>query len=140
MFDRAELVGGVAREVGAVAEVAAHEAVAVLVGGALRGGVRLCKVDVDPGQLGERCVACHFAALLPSERAAQRCGDAFDDLDESGQGGARAVALGHVCEPQMAAGPVEHDHQRGRVAGTDDQVSVMSLESTLTPPTRGVSM
>ena len=86
-LNAAQVGGGVGAEVRALADVAADEAVAVLVGGSLPGRVRLGEVDVDAAQLGEVGVACHLATLIPGEGAAQPLGDPVEDLDESGEGG-----------------------------------------------------
>ena len=48
-FDRSELLGVPARQVGALGEVLAQEAVGVLVGAALPGAMRVAEVDRDAG-------------------------------------------------------------------------------------------
>lgn len=65
LLDGAEVVGGQRCDGGALADVAAHEPVVVIVGGRLRGRVRLCEVDLDAGQVCEVSVAGHPSALVP---------------------------------------------------------------------------
>ena len=64
MFDVSEVLGGVDAEVGSFADVAAQQAVAVLVCGSLPGLVGVREVDVDPAQLGELGVAGHLNASV----------------------------------------------------------------------------
>jgi len=53
VLDGSQVSGAVLGQVGPLADVAAQEPVAVLVGRALPGRVRVTEVDVDAAQLGE---------------------------------------------------------------------------------------
>jgi hypothetical protein len=86
--------------------------------------VRLGEVDVDAAPFGPRCVAGHLASLVPRQGATQRCGDAFEDLDQRCEGGVGAVVFGEVGEPQVPACAVEHGGDRVAVERADDEVAV----------------
>ena len=58
-----------AEEVGAFGQVLAQQAVGVLVGAALPGGMGVAEVDRDAGGDGEVGVVGHFLALIPGDGA-----------------------------------------------------------------------
>src|SRR3546814_15706936 len=71
VFDGAQVGVAEAGQLGALADVAADEAVAVLVRGALPRAMSVGEVDVDAATLSELGMAGHLAALVPGQRVAQ---------------------------------------------------------------------
>ena len=72
-------VGLVAGDGGAFGQVAAHEAVGVLVRAPFPRAVGVGEEHVDPGGGGQALVAGHFAPLVPGQgahRAVGQCADA----------------------------------------------------------------
>src|SRR5262249_18591914 len=65
--DGVEFCLGVGGQVGAFGQVVADQAVGVLVGAALPGGVGVGEVDRDAGGDGEGGVAGHFLAAVPGQ-------------------------------------------------------------------------
>jgi hypothetical protein len=74
VLDGSQVFGAVAGQVGPLADVAAQ--VAVLIGRALPGRVRVTEVDVEATQLDELLVAGHLASLIPDEGAPEGLWDA----------------------------------------------------------------
>ena len=82
--DSVELGLGVDREVGALREVLAQEAVGVLVAAPLPRAVGVAEVDLDAGVDGEACVLGHLLAAIPGEGTPQLRGKLQDLGGESG--------------------------------------------------------
>jgi len=123
VFDGSQVVGGVGGEVGALADVVADEAVAVFVGRALPWRVRLGEVDIDAAPLGQRGVTGHLAASVPGQCPAQLRRDPFEDLDQRSQRRLGTVVFGEIGQLQVAAGTVEHRHDRAAVERADDEIA-----------------
>ena len=137
--DGGQVVGAVAREVGALGEVLPEQPVGVLVGAALPGALRVAEVhlqaevDLQPGVLGQ------LGALVPGQRAAQVLGQRAElggDRVADGLGArpgdgrpvldARAVAAGQRRQVQQhgeAAGALDQGADR-RAVDADDQVAL----------------
>jgi len=117
-----ELILGVDRQVGALWHVLPQQAVGVLVGAALPRAVRIGKVDLHAGALGQGLVAMHLAALVVGHRLAQRRQLPVEDSGEAVDDRARAgiVDLGQHHETGRALDQRAH---RRAVAFTLDQVA-----------------
>ena len=110
------------RQVGTLRHLLVQQAVGVLVRSTLPRAVRVCKIDLNAGTLGQDLVAVHLAALVVSHRlahdgrfAVQHGREAVDD----GLGG-RVVHLG---EHHEAGGALDQRTDRGTVASAFDQVA-----------------
>ena len=81
-FDRSELLGVPARQVGALGEVLAQQAICVLVGAALPGAVGVSEEDRDAGLDLERGVGRKLLAAVPSQGSTQTFGECGHSLGE----------------------------------------------------------
>ena len=83
------------RQVGALGQVLAQQAVGVFADAALPGSVRMGEVDVDSGVPGQGLVVSHLRSLVVGQGAAQLAVEAVEDLGEGlcGQVGPAAVQL-----------------------------------------------
>lgn len=123
VFDSSQVGRGVDGMVGAFADVAAEETVAVFVDWALPGRVRRGELYVDPRTVGEVGLTGHLAALVPGEGAAQHGRDPVEDLDHDGQDSIGVVAFGVSRPPPMSGGPVNTVEMAEWLLGTEDEVA-----------------
>ncbi len=128
MADCIKIGLGVDRQVGALADVAAEEAVERLIGSALPGVVWLGKVDVETASPGQLAVCGHLPALVTSEAAGEARGHLVEAFDQAGEDCIGAVAIGSPAgtsgritvtfERSAAAGSSKHTQRRKLVADT----------------------
>lgn len=114
-----QLLLAVLREVGALGEELANQAICVLVGAALPGAVGIGEVDLQTGALSLGFVARHFLALIVGQGSAQASRDAFEGSAEALQ---RRFGIGRVeFVQQDQAAEALHQRADGRaVAGALD--------------------
>ena len=116
--------GLVAGDGGAFGQVAAHEAVGVLVRAPFPRAVGVGEEHVDPGGGGQALVAGHFAPLVPGQgahRAVGQCADA------AGEGVAHQVgppAQGKAHQDEVARGALDQGRASAGPVLADDQVAL----------------
>jgi hypothetical protein len=94
--DRIEFVLAVDRQIGALGQVLAQQAVGVLTGAALPGAVRIAEVNLHAGGGSEFAMAGHLLALVVGEALAQRCGNRVAFGSEAGQGEVSEILCAEV--------------------------------------------
>jgi len=111
------------REVGALSEPAADEAVEVLVDGPLPGRVRIGEVDGDASGVFEVGSSRHLPALIPGQGVVVGVGQPGEQLRQAVHHGAGVVAVGELAEQGEAGGSVDQGDDRGPALGADDEVA-----------------
>ena len=100
-------------------QVLAQQAVGVLVGPALPGGMRVGEVNAQARDRGQFLVPRHLLALVVGQGEAQRC-------RHRQQAGSETIAcrlrlgVGQLDQDQLAAGALDQRADRGAVAGPLD--------------------
>ena len=104
-------------------QVVADQAVGVLVGAALPGGVRVGEVDRDAAGQDEGGVVCHLGAAVPGQGAAQRLGQGEDPVGQGVGGLVRGAALGQGDNQAEPGGPLGQGGDRALAGPADNQVA-----------------
>src|SRR5919112_3950830 len=103
-------------------QVLAQQAVGVLVGAALPGGMRVGEVNAQARERGQFLVARHLLARVIGQGEAQRC---RPRQQAGGEAIARRLGFGvhQLDQDQLAAGPLDQRADRGTIAGPLDQIA-----------------
>src|SRR5687767_4515289 len=120
--DLVEVVLAVDGEVGAFGQELADQAVPVLVGSSLPGGVRVAEVDRAAGGDAEGVVGGEFPALVPGQGSGQLGGEPGDVLGEAGSDVFGGFGLDLDQHPEPGCSFHEGGHGAA-VVGADQQVA-----------------
>jgi hypothetical protein len=112
------------RQIGALGQVAAHQAVGVLVGGTLPGAVGITEEDRHVQGAGELQVPGHLGAAVVSQRLAKRRRDLAEAALEGLDDAARGAVVGQTHEQELAAGALDQGADGGLAASALDEVAL----------------
>ena len=122
MRDGVQLVLGVARQVCALGQVLAQQAIGVLIGTALPGAVRIGKDELDRELLGPRLVLGHLVPSIIRQGFAQQRGHVPEFLREAYSGTPRIRPV-HPGQENQACGALHQRPDRRAIASPLDQVA-----------------
>lgn len=117
-----QLALGIPRQIRALRQVLAQQAIGILVGPALPGAVRIGKEDLDRETLRQPLMVRHLFAPIVGQRFPQRGGHLSELLGEApvGTGGIRAV---HSDQQHQSRGPFHQGAHSRAIAGAFQQVA-----------------
>ena len=122
MGDGVQLALGVARQVGALGQVLAQQAIRILVGAALPGAVRIGKEHPDCEPLRQALVLGHLFPAIIGQRFAQQRGHVPEFLGEA-LSGTRRIRPVHPGQNDQARGPLHQGADGRAIAGPLDEVA-----------------
>ena len=122
MRDGVQLALGVARQIRALGQVLAQQAIHILVGAALPGAVRIGKEDLDRESLGQLLVFSHLFPSVVGQGLPQQGGHMPEFLDEAPSGTRRICPL-HPGQEDQARRPLHQGPNSRSIAGAFDEVA-----------------
>ena len=122
MSDGVQLALRVARQVRALGQVLAQQAIRILVGAALPGAVRIGKEDLDREPLGQLLVLGHLFAPIVRQRFAQ-CGGHVPEFLRKALAGARRIRPLHPSQDDQARRPLHQRADSRAITGSLDEIA-----------------
>ena len=121
--DAVEVSLGMHREIAALGQVLAQQAVRVLAGATLPGAVRVAEVDLHAGLLGEFGMPGHLGAAVVGQALAHGLGDGVELGGKARQGGS-GRGVGHLHQDHQTADALDEHPDRGLVERALDEVAL----------------
>jgi len=114
---------GVARQVRALGQVLAQQAIRILVGAALPGAVRSSKEDLDREPLGQAFVLGPLVASIIRQGFPQQGGHRAEFFGKA-RSGTRGIGPGHLGQDDQACGPLHQSPDGRPIASALEQVTL----------------
>jgi len=122
MRDDVQLTLRVPRQVRALGQVLAQQAIRILVGAALPGAVRIGKEDLDRKPLGQLLVLGHLFPSIVRQGFPQQGGHMPEFLGKA-LAGTRGIRPVHSGQDDQAGGPLHQGPDGRPIAGTLDEIA-----------------